>query len=121
MGVPDKYAPPRTFATYEEAEAYAEQTSGRVETRYTLRDPDGSTWSLHLSLPDGHSGEAGLGCVVVDRSYQAGYAYQGGPVFSTPEEAQAEAERRGTRTVQERLSLRSPSGDRLEVDGTLGY
>lgn len=71
LAVPDQYAGPRAFASYEDA-AYAEETAGLVEVEYTARSPTGATWSLRLSPPEGHDRDAAIDSVVVERSYRPG-------------------------------------------------
>jgi hypothetical protein len=119
VGVPDKYKGPRTFSTYEDAEAWAGKTSGRVHEDYTLRAPDGTTWSLWLHLPEPYQRNGAIGSVVVDRSYHTvTFTFrQDAAVFTTPEEAKAHAERLGRRSVSERLWFRAPDGERFAVSG----
>jgi hypothetical protein len=121
VGVPDKYKGPRAFSTYDDAEAWAGKTSGRVQEHYTLRAPDGTTWSLWLLLPEPYQRDAAIGSVVVDRNYRAAAVAlrPDAPVFPTPEEAKADAERLGTRGIRERLWFGAPDGERFAVNGAL--
>jgi hypothetical protein len=92
VGVPDKYKGPRAFPTYDDAEAWAGKTSG-----------------------------AAIGSVVVDRNYRAAARAlrQDAPVFPTPEEAEADAERLGRRGIRERLWFQARDGERFAVYGAL--
>jgi hypothetical protein len=122
LGVPDKYKGPRAFSSYDEAEAWAGKSSGRVQEHYTLRAPDGRTWSLWLQrLPEPYQRDGAIGCVVVDRSYRAGDWRHDTTAFPAPERAEAEAERLGRLSVQERLWFRTPDGERFDVYGARDY
>jgi len=123
VGVPDKYAPPRIFVTYDEASAYADETSGQVEFEYLLRSPDGVQWPVRvLSVPERYRGDAAIGSVVIDRRYEVGsFGVRDRPSFSTPQEAEAFAERQAIRQIQERLSFQAPDGARFDINGTLIY
>jgi hypothetical protein len=102
-------------------EAWAGKTSGRVQEHYTLCAPDGTTWSLGLVLPEPYRRDGAIGSVVVDRNYRAAaFALRrDAPVFPTPEEAEADAERLGTRGVSERLWFQARDGERFAVHGAL--
>src|SRR5262249_10215750 len=121
LGVPDKYAPPRGYDSYAEAEEYALPSGGRVEIEYRLRAPDGVTWSQPMRLPEAHRGDAAVGSVVVGCSYRPGYVYERLPSFADPDEAEAHAARRGIRYVAERLRWRAPDGVEFEADGAAHY
>lgn len=118
VGVPEQQGSPRDFDDRTEAEVYAGR-SGRVMRDYELRAPGGASWTLRLFLPEAHEGDRALGAVVVDRSYKAGSYFDDVPIFSTPGEAEAEVRRRGTRVIHERLTFRTPAGDRFDVFGAL--
>lgn len=118
VGVPDRQGTARVFDERAGAEEYAGR-AGRVMRDYVLLDPDGATWSLRLHLPEVHEGDRAIGAVVVDRSYKAGSYFDDVPIFPTPEQAEDEVGRRGTTTIHERLTFRTPAGDRFDVFGAL--
>lgn len=124
--MPDKYDLSRRFATYEDAKAYADRKLGRVHISYELRAPNGTTWDLFVPLPDTFRGvladatvltigsDEAVGSVVTDRRYWVGHIMDG-RIFPTLEEAVAAV--RGAHGVNERLSMRTPSGTEFEVSG----